>query len=108
MTDTEIWIAVSVIAITTAALRVLPFLLFGRGKKTPRIVKKLSRTLPLAIIGMLVVYCLRGVSFTSPAGFVPALVACVVVAVLHIWRRNTLVSILSGTVCYMLLVQLAF
>ena len=108
MNNTEIWIAVAVIALTTALLRFLPFMIFGRGRKTPRIISKLSRSLPLAIMGMLVVYCLRGVSFTSPAGFLPALIACAVVAALHLWRRNTLVSIVSGTVCYMLLVQLVF
>ncbi len=108
MSEREIWISVAIIALTTAALRFLPFLLFGGGRKTPKIINKLSRTLPLAIMGMLVVYCLKGVSLASPSGFVPALVACLVVALLHVWRRNTLVSILSGTVCYMLLVQLVF
>ena len=108
MNNTEVWIAVAVIALTTALLRFLPFMIFGRGRKTPRIISKLSRSLPLAIMGMLVVYCLRGVSFTSPAGFLPALIACAVVTALHLWRRNTLVSIVAGTVCYMLLVQLVF
>ena len=108
MNNTEIGIAVAVIALTTALLRFLPFVIFGRGRKTPRIISKLSRSLPLAIMGMLVVYCMRGVSFTSPSGFLPALIACAVVAALHLWRRNTLVSIVSGTVCYMLLVQLVF
>ena len=108
VSNTEIWIAVAIIALTTALLRFLPFVIFGRGRKTPRIIAKLSRSLPLAIMGMLVVYCLKGVSFASPAGFLPALIACVTVAILHVWRRNTLVSIVAGTVCYMLLVQLAF
>ena len=108
MSENEIWISVAIIALTTAIIRFLPFLLFGRGRKTPKIINKLSKTLPLAIMGMLVVYCLKGMSFTSLGGFVPALVACFVVAVLHIKWRNTLVSIISGTVCYMLLVQLVF
>ncbi len=108
MTDMQIWYAVAVMALVTAALRFLPFLVLGGGKKTPKMVQKLGKTLPYAIMGMLVVYCLKGVTFTSVGGFVPALIACLVVGVLHVWKRNTLVSIVAGTVCYMLLVQVVF
>ncbi len=108
MTESQIWISVAVIALTTALLRFLPFLIFGKGRKTPKIIDKLSRVLPLAIMGMLVVYCLRSVSFASVEGFLPALIACLVVGILYVWRRNTLISIILGTVCYMLLVQLVF
>ena len=108
MTDTQIWIAVAVIALVTALIRFLPFLIFNGSRKTPKLIEKLSKTLPYAIMAMLVVYCLKGVSFASMAGFVPSLIACVVVAALHVWKRNTLVSIVGGTVCYMLLVQLVF
>lgn len=59
-------------------------------------------------MGMLVVYCLRGVSFANLSGWLPALISCAVVVILHLWRRNTLLSIIGGTVCYMLLVQLIF
>ena len=108
MTDLQIWYAVAVIALVTAALRFLPFLILGKNRKTPRMVEKLGRILPYAIMGMLVVYCLKGTSFTSAAGFVPALIACLAVGVLYVWKRNTLVSIVSGTVCYMILVQVVF
>lgn len=108
MTDMQIWYAVAVMALVTAALRCLPFLVLGGGKKTPKMVQKLGKTLPYAIMGMLVVYCLKGVTFTSVGGFVPSLIACLVVAILHIWKRNTLVSIVAGTVCYMFLVQVVF
>lgn len=108
MSDLHIWYAVAVMALVTAALRFLPFLVLGGGRKTPKIVQKLGKILPYAIMGMLVVYCLKGVTFTSVDGFVPSLIACLVVGILHVWKRNTLVSIVAGTVCYMLLVQVVF
>ena len=108
MNDLHIWYAIAVMALVTAALRFLPFLVLGGGRKTPKIVQKLGKILPYAIMGMLVVYCLKGVNFISAAGFVPALIACLVVGILHVWKRNTLVSIVAGTLCYMLLVQVVF
>ena len=108
MTNTRIWLAVAVIALVTALIRFLPFIIFNGSRKTPKLIEKLSKTLPYAIMAMLVVYCLKGVSFASMSSFVPSLIACVVVAALHVWKRNTLVSIVGGTVCYMLLVQLVF
>ena len=108
MTETQVWISVAVIALVTALTRFLPFLIFGGDRKVPRIIEKLGGLLPYAIMGMLVVYCLKGVNFASLGGWVPALIACTVVVVLHVWRKNTLLSIISGTVVYMLLVQLIF
>ena len=108
MNDLHIWYAIAVMALVTAALRFLPFLVLGGGRKTPKIIQKLGKILPYAIMGMLVVYCLKGVNFTSAAGFVPALIACLVVGILHVWKRNTLVSIVAGTLCYMVLVQVVF
>ncbi len=108
MADLHIWGMVAVIALVTAALRFLPFVIWGKGRKTPKIIEKLGRLLPFAIMGMLVVYCLKGVSFTSAAGFLPSLIACVFVGVVYVWKRNTLASIVSGTVCYMILVQMVF
>lgn len=102
-----LWYAVAVMALVTAGLRFLPFAVFPGGK-TPKIIEKLGKSLPYAIMGMLVVYCLKGTSFASPAGFLPPLISCAVVALLHIWKRNTLLSILAGTLCNMLLVQLIF
>ena len=108
MHDTHAWLLIAVIALVTAGLRFLPFAVFNGSRKTPKIIEKLSKTLPYAIMGMLVVYCLKGVSFASPEGFLPALIACAVVGVLYVWKRNTLISILCGTICHMLLVQLVF
>ena len=106
--NTYIWLSVAIIALVTAALRFLPFALFGNGRKTPKIIEKLSSMLPYAIMGMLVVYCLKDTSFSSLGGFLPAIIASAVVVLLHVWKRNTLLSIISGTVCYMLLIQLVF
>ncbi len=98
---------VAVIALVTAALRFLPFLVFGN-RKTPAFITYLGRVLPYAIMGMLVIYCLRGISFLSSSFGIPELLACAVVVLLHFWRRNTLVSIVGGTAVYMLLIQLVF
>ena len=108
MNNVHAWLIVAVSALVTAAIRFLPFLIFNGSRETPPIITRLSKTLPYAIMAMLVVYCLKSVSFASLAGFAPSLIACAVVVLLHVWKRNTLVSIVSGTVCYMLLVQLVF
>ena len=108
MTDLYTWYAVAVIALVTLLLRALPFAIFNRNRKTPKIIEKLGRVLPYAIMGMLVVYCLKDLTFTSLSGFLPALIAGLLVVILYVWKRNTLISIICGTVCYMLLVQLVF
>ena len=99
---------VVVAAAVTIALRFLPFLIFGEGRKTPALILYLGRVLPYAIMGMLVVYCLKGVELTAAPFGIPELIGCAVVAGLHIWKRNTLLSIGAGTVCYMVLVQMVF
>lgn len=108
MTDLHAALMIAVIALVTAALRFLPFLIFGENRKTPPLVSYLGQVLPYAIMGMLVVYCLKGVSFAVAPFGVPEFIGCMVVTLLHIWKRNTLLSIGAGTVCYMLLVQLVF
>ena len=99
---------VAVVALVTIALRFLPFWIFGENRTTPPLILYLGKVLPFAIMGMLVVYCLKDISFTAAPFGVPELIGCAVVALLHIWKRNTLLSIGAGTVCYMLLVQLVF
>ena len=99
---------ITVVALVTAALRFLPFLIFGENRKTPLLITYLGQVLPYAIMGMLVVYCLKDVTLTSAPFGIPEFLGCVVVALLHLWKRNTLLSIGAGTVCYMLLVQLVF
>ena len=92
----------------TLLLRFLPFLIFNGKRETPPYIIYLGKVLPYAIMGMLVIYCLRGISFTAAANFLPELIACAMVVLAHVWKRNTLLSIISGTVCYMLLVQFVF
>ena len=99
---------VAVVALITAFLRFLPFLIFGENRTTPPLITYLGQVLPFAIMGMLVVYCLKDVSFRSGSFGIPELIACAAVVLLHIWKRNTLLSIGGGTLCYMLLVQLVF
>ena len=98
---------VAVIAAVTIALRFAPFLLL-RGRETPKFIAYLGRVLPYAIMGMLVVYCLRGTSFMSVSNWLPQLIAVAVVVGLHVWKRNTLLSIIAGTAIYMILVQVVF
>ena len=108
MFDTHAILTILVATLVTAATRFLPFLIFGNGKKTPDIIVYLGKVLPYAIMGMLVVYCLKIVSFLQSPFGIPELLGCAAVAILHIWKRNTLLSIGAGTVLYMLLVQLVF
>jgi len=108
MNDTYILCAVAVIALVTAATRFLPFLIWSGERKTPPIIDKLGRSLPYAIMGMLVVYCLKDVRFTEQSGFLPAVISCAVTGITYLWKRNTLLSILLGTLCHMMLVQLVF
>ena len=100
-------IIIAIVAAVTVAIRFLPFIVFA-GRETPKVIVYLGKVLPCAIMGMLVVYCLKGVSFTEAKGFLPELIASAAVVVSYIIKKNTLISILIGTVCYMLLVQFVF
>ena len=99
---------IAVAAVVTAATRFLPFLIFRKKESTPTIVTDLGQVLPCAIMGMLVVYCMKDVPFLSAPFGAPEIIGCVIVALLHIWKRNSLLSIGVGTVSYMLMVQLIF
>ncbi len=101
------WI-VAVCALVTAATRFLPFLIFRENRQTPRLIVELGKVLPAALIGMLVVYCMKDVSFLASPFGLPEILGCAAVALLHIWKRSTLLSIGGGTVFYMLLVQFIF
>ena len=100
--------AIAVMAGVTFLTRVLPFLLFDRGESPPKIVLYLGRMLPTAVIAMLIIYCLRGISFSAPAGWAPQLIAVGAVVGLHLWKHNNLLSIFGGTILYMVLVQAVF
>ena len=99
---------IAVILLVTVLLRYLPFLIFGKKRKTPKIITYLGTVLPFAIMGMLVIYCLKDTKILSYPFGIPEAIACIAVALLHLWKRNTLLSIGAGTVLYMLLVQFVF
>lgn len=108
MDDMEILMIMAAMAAGTALTRFLPFILFPQGRKMPRYVEYLGGTLPYATMGLLVVYCLKGIDlFHSPFGL-PELIACAAVAALHAFKRNSLLSIGAGTLLYMFLVQIVF
>lgn len=92
----------------TMLTRFLPFILFPAGKPTPPFILYLGRVLPAASFGMLIIYCLRNVSLISGSRGLPELIAVAVVVAVHAWKRQMLLSIAAGTLCYMLLVQLVF
>ncbi|MDF9824729.1 branched-subunit amino acid transport protein AzlD [Breznakia sp. PF5-3] len=96
---------VCICGVITLFSRMIPFLVFPEGRKTPAIILYLSDYLPVAMIGMLIIYCLKDVDFLSTYHGFPELLGITIVAVLHLWKRNTLLSIVGGTVCYMFLLQ---
>ena len=105
------WRSVAIIllvAITTLATRAIPFIVFPEGKKIPKAVEYLGKVLPPAVIGMLVVYCFKSVNPLSFPFGIPELIAGIVVVLLHVWKRNNLLSIGVGTILYMVLIQYVF
>lgn len=108
MTLQQQMITISMVVFGTLLTRFLPFLLFPAGKPTPKYVQYLGKVLPSAVFGLLVVYCLKDVSLFSGSHGVPEAIAIASVAALHLWKRQMLLSIAGGTLCYMLLVQMVF
>ena len=106
MTTTEQIITILTISVCTIASRVLPFALFPSKKSTPRFVQFLGKYLASAVFGMLVVYCLKDVTFLSGNHGVPQLLGILACILLHLWRNNMLLTIAGGTLFYMLLVHL--
>lgn len=99
---------VAVMAVFTALTRFLPFLAFPEGRKRPKVITYLGTVLPYALIGMLVIYCFKSVSIFAYPYCIPELLSVVLVALLHIWKRNTLISVFGGVIFYMVLVQCVF
>ena len=108
MTLSQQIIMIAMIVIGTMVPRFLPLLLFPAGKPTPKYIQYLGKVLPAAVFGLLVVYCLKNVSVFTGSHGIPELLAVILVVVLHLWKRQMLLSIAGGTVCYMLLVQFIF
>ena len=102
------FVIIFLVAATTFATRVVPFLIFPKGKEIPEVVRYLGRVLTPAVIGMLVVYCLRATPVAEAPHGIPEAAAVFVTAALHAWKRNNLLSIGIGTVLYMVLIQVFF
>lgn len=109
MTNLQFILTIGVCAAATMLTRFLPFVIFSsKDKQPPELVRYLGRVLPAAIFGMLVIYCLKGVTLFSGNHGLPEAIAIALTVALHKWRHQTLVSIAGGTLCYVLLVQLVF
>lgn len=108
LTPVQTILMILAVAAGTQLTRWLPFWLFPENKEPPAIVTYLGRVLPAATMGLLVVYCLKGVSWTSAPHGLPELISVAVVAALHKWKGNVLLSIAGGTALYMVLVQMIF
>lgn len=102
---TYILITILICALCTQVTRWLPFLLFGGKRKVPKLIRYLGCVLPAAIMAVLVVYCLKGINPLAYPYGLPELFSVAVVVGLHLWKGNTLVSIVLGTLCYMILIQ---
>ena len=108
MTITQQIITIAMVVLGTMFTRFLPFLLFPAGRPTPHYIQYLGKVLPAAVFGLLVVYCLKNVNVFSGSYGIPEFISIGVVIALHLRKRQMLLSIVGGTVCYMLLVQLVF
>lgn len=108
MTISQQLITLAMVILGTMATRFLPFLIFPANKPTPDIVVSLGKLLPSAALGLLVIYCLKDVSLFSGSHGIPEFLSIGLVILLHFWRRQMLLSIAGGTLCYLILIQLLF
>jgi branched-subunit amino acid transport protein AzlD len=108
LTPVQTLVIVAMVALGTAITRFLPFVIFRKSTTSHAYIGYLGKVLPYAAIGLLVVYCLKGVSLIHPSYGIPEGIAIVCIALLHYWKGNSLLSIGAGTVIYMVLVQLVF
>ena len=108
MTLTQEIVTIALCAFGTMITRFLPFIVFRSDKPTPKYIQYIGNALPPAIFGMLIIYCLKDFSLLGGSHGIPEAIAIIAVIALHLWKRNMLLSIAGGTVCYMLLVQFVF
>lgn len=108
MITTQQLITIGMVIIGTVLTRFIPFLVFPAGKTTPQYIQYLGKVLPAAVFGLLVVYCLKNVSLLAGSHGIPEMIGIAVVVGLHLWKRQMLLSIAGGTICYMLLVPTVF
>lgn len=101
-------LVILVMGLATLATRLLPVLIFGRGEKVPDYLMYLGKVVPYTAMGLLIVYCLKDVSVLDSPHALPELLALAVVSASYLWKRNTILSVVVGTVVYMLLVQVVF
>ena len=101
-------IVILVMGIVTLGTRILPVLIFGRGEKVPEYIVYLGKVVPYTAMGLLIVYCLRDVSFVSSPHGLPEILSLALVSGTYLWKKNSILSVVIGTVVYMLLVQLVF
>lgn len=108
MTLTQQIITISLCASATILTRFLPFIIFSENKKTPEVIQYFGKYLPSAVFGMLVIYCLRKVSILQAPHALPEIISIIITVVLHLWKRQMLLSIAAGTISYMLLIHFVF
>ena len=108
MTVPQQIITVGLCVLSTMLTRFLPFFIFRENQETPAFIRYIGKFLPSAVFGMLVIYCLKNVSLLTGSHGIPELISIALVVALHLWKRQMLLSIAGGTVCYMLLVQFVF
>ncbi|MGI5823966.1 MAG: branched-chain amino acid transporter permease [Bacillota bacterium] len=108
LTPVQTLIIIAAISLGTIVTRFMPFLLFPEGRETPKVITYLGDVLPPAMMGLLIVYCLKGVSLIESPHGLPELIAIIVIVILHLWRRNVLLSLAVGTALYMFLIQAVF
>lgn len=108
MTRERALLIILIVAACTLVTRLTPFVLFGGKRNVPKAVEYLGAILPAAIMATLVVYCLKGADLFSASHGIPEFASVAVTAALHAWKRNVLLSIAAGTLCYMFLVQAVF
>ena len=99
------WILILVMAIVTFSTRAFPFIVWGKNKKVSPLIEYLGKALPFAMMGLLVVYSFKNVSFTTSPFGLPEFIASLVCIGLHLWKRNNMLSILGSTLVYMFLIQ---
>lgn len=105
MTSQQQIITIIILAVVTFMTRALPFLVFPAGKPTPKYIQYLGKALPLAVFGMLVVYCLKDVQWLEGSHGIPEILGIAAVVLMHLWRRQLFLSMAVGTAVYMILIR---
>lgn len=101
-------VSIVIASVVTVMLRAIPFIAFSGDKQLPPIINYLGKTLPYAIMGMLVVFCMKDTSFAVVSRWAPQLIASLLVVLTYVWKKSTILSIVAGTACYMILIQMVF